>query len=233
MLILSVDGIDGAGKTTVINQTVSQLEDDHPDWDVKTLKFPTEYPDEPKGFKWYLRDMYKTLPRVFYEGADVLLLDRSFVSTAVYQGFDYSKDTPEHTDAEKILGLGLQMFSKVYRESSIGEIEHVFCWLRERPDICCDRIEAREDATEDEAEGMSTDALLDWLKARHKACKHTWDMLGDIIRYPFRQAVLEPYDPALGQYVDVDEQMLTLCGRQQTLHAYETQGIAGMFDSSN
>lgn len=88
--VVIVEGHDGAGKTTLVNAMMELL--GHTDIVHETVKFPTCQPPEGAGAEWFMNDFEETLkhdPRVHRcatSDKSIIIFDRSFISTAVYQG---------------------------------------------------------------------------------------------------------------------------------------------------
>jgi len=125
-----VEGIDGAGKTTFCKKLLDLLKRERTlageTVADKVTKFPTAYPEKKfssseaiHGSIFYMQDFSNVVSRILddEEACDHYVLDRSFISTSVYQGFDndswgFYQDYP--TDA-------------IYRFNNLGKSILDFC----------------------------------------------------------------------------------------------------------
>ena len=153
ILVTIVEGIDGSGKTTYVKNL--ELENG-PDIDVTgktilklTQKYPTVYPQDWSAVDadFFLNQMVETkfgLSQItpdMIETYDIihLVLDRSFISTAVYQN-DIS-----------VVNRGLLlMFKEMYAfDAQYGtKTQYRLCHLTEDIEICADRVLQRDTAKE-------------------------------------------------------------------------------------
>lgn len=141
--MMIIDGIDGTGKSTL----VEQLAQEYPD--IKSHNFPTKLPQGEQKADLTARSLYhlqdfqlEVSRRLGHPG--VLVFDRSFITTLSYQGFGkgYLKD-PMRYDA--IYKLGAEAFFGITRLGAVKStrMECSIVQLTCDPNNASDRVEAR------------------------------------------------------------------------------------------
>lgn len=166
--MIIVEGMDGTGKTSFCKSLVKEKK--ALGLNVVCLKFPSKYPEEGqfegqpliREVNFYLDDFEAQLEGV-EDDVEVIVCDRSFISTAVYQGF---QDLSVREDMfEYILHAGADIFGfndpKVIPE---------FVLLESSAQTSFDRVTARAQEDKDELERMTPEdmkARLQILKDRY------------------------------------------------------------------
>lgn len=152
-LFITVDGHDGAGKTTAVKGLTEHIKKRIPAATVRTHKFPSEYPphdatNEQKvehffeEFRSYFRQLRKLEP------LDITVFDRSFLSTAMYQGYDLSMaSTPRRPVLWHIMELGWKLFSAHCDSMLMVD-------LKCRPIVAWRREQSRTNETTDDEMGV-------------------------------------------------------------------------------
>lgn len=97
VVMIAIEGIDGAGKTTAAKEIYNHLYDEFEGWEVSQLKFPSKQPPENANANWFLLDFIEVLgeKRKDIDESEyhhIIIIDRCFLSTAVYNGQDEVED---------------------------------------------------------------------------------------------------------------------------------------------
>jgi thymidylate kinase len=144
-----VDGSDGTGKTTFCNNLSDNLSSS------KTVHFPTRLPDEDDlsspttEVLFYLNDFDEFLCKKSHQ-EHTLILDRSFISTLAYQGFEKKGFKKREWAVESILGMGPEMVmdrDEVY-------VVRLHCSVQERMKRLINRKEDEDRVGELDREGL-------------------------------------------------------------------------------
>lgn len=115
-----IEGHDGAGKTTFSNLLVENYRSRG--FSVERLKFPSSYPSDdllsrPSDLMlFYLNDFREGLAPFRENPVDILVIDRSFLSTMVYQCFqeseNYTNDVLDENALRSMATLGSRIFTE-------------------------------------------------------------------------------------------------------------------------
>jgi thymidylate kinase len=106
-MYVMIDGSDGTGKTTLSKRLESECSHSI------RLSFPTDTPTHSFDHKtseilYYLNDFDEHIVQTTYE-EDMVILDRSFISTMAYQGFTRHGFKKEPWAINAIMSLGSEM----------------------------------------------------------------------------------------------------------------------------
>ena len=164
---LCVDGHDGSGKTTAVKHAV-EIARKQLKIPVHTFKFPTSYPTEDHApgsrAEFHLRDFETALPKLVeeLEMNCLVIFDRSFMSTAAYQGFERSQGSflQDRPFLTYILDRGYKAFERHFDRMSMVRM---FCHPREAVNrlLCRDKDGGAEffDETEEIVKSGEAKAL--------------------------------------------------------------------------
>ena len=131
-----IDGPDGTGKTTLASLLSEEVESS------KKIHFPTRLPEEDDlsdsttEILFYLNDFNKNLVQNSHS-EKTLILDRSFVSTMAYQGFQNSGHKRKDWVIDTIMGIGSEMIKNRDEVCFV----HLTCSTPER----IDRLKGKND----------------------------------------------------------------------------------------
>jgi thymidylate kinase len=137
--IILVEGIDGSGKSTLckgILESPQRLRHSF-------IKFPTRYPKDSSEVTadFYLQDFQKGLEEL--SKGEILLCDRSYLSTLVYQGFDNTFEVNRE--------------SYTYINEKASELFQSYCeelhlvWVYCSPENACERLQKRSQELKNDA----------------------------------------------------------------------------------
>jgi thymidylate kinase len=151
MNIIIIEGSDGTGKSSLFNSLTLWLQE--AGQEVSRYKFPTQYPHPSQDtYEFYLNDFKETLSKA--TPTEWMLIDRSFVTTLVYQGYDcnsYQRDPSYH-----------QMKTELV-QNFFGHFENVksihFVWLTAGLNIKLSRILRRKASVKDALERLPIEKM--------------------------------------------------------------------------
>jgi len=154
MKLQIIEGHDGTGKTTFSHRLLDYYLGEG--LRAERLKFPTSYPSDellsrPTDLMlYYLNDFREALSA--YRGrsdVDILVVDRSFISTMVYQGFREVEgvDTLDENALRTIAVLGSRLFTEGLDLDTV-EIVFMECHLTEAMSRIIDRDAEVKDSLE-------------------------------------------------------------------------------------
>lgn len=176
--MIIVEGHDGSGKTSFCDHLHSTLNESHR---VDLLKFPSRLPSEDDK-RWvssrvlfYLNDFeYQMHP--YRDGSDypkeaeVLIIDRSYLSTLVYQGYLKDSVFKDLDTYDTLNHMGKEIFF-----SDIKGLEIDIVFLECKAEIAVERILERADTCKDDVETLAPEAMLKelrLLKDRYQRLRH-------------------------------------------------------------
>ena len=171
VMFIFIDGIDGAGKSTLIRSLHESLGSGRDTCEV--IKFPSRNPTPRERVTplartlFFLKDFEETMhraPASMYNPEAAFIFDRTFISTMAYQGFNKNgvggnSFNSAHPRFDAIFSLGAEA---LLRGSALHDI--YFVHLRCDPEVAATRILGRGDNTGDEIDAIKDkDALVDRL----------------------------------------------------------------------
>lgn len=179
-LIVHIDGPDGAGKTTACQQLQDILQ---PRFEVQLLAFPTSLPGEFEDIVdetyYYLSDFRREFTRrLVGSSPDIVILDRSFVSTVAYQGFrdinpPFPRDINGQDFASLIIEEGLSIYKGPYFEQAPRP---VFCFFYADERDLAERLHG-----EDEVGKLAKGEQLERLRMLSQACRSVQSKLEEYV----------------------------------------------------
>jgi thymidylate kinase len=153
MRLVIIEGHDGTGKSTLKDLIAADYE--ARGFSQTSLDFPSAYPTPEvlavpsQAMLFYLNDFQRTLASLEVI-PDVIIADRSFLSTMVYQGFEDSPENLKECHFHAIKTLGSQIF-----EDHLGDMEVEILILNCDVNIAMRRMTSREAPKKDALEKMS------------------------------------------------------------------------------
>ena len=194
MRTLLVEGHDGAGKTTFCNYLEERMKETG--LKIDRLKFPLEIPDGrwPAEDSIILIDDFQRTLNPYLQGeveCDLLLVDRAFPSTLIYQGEEFEMRATYHA-LRSIL------------ERPFVELQYRLCYLSCDPEVASSRAEERSQDKEDPVDRLTKDERT----RRIRLIKEDYDRLlpkldfeGDLIRLDSSERTTEElYQDFMKQY---------------------------------
>jgi thymidylate kinase len=165
--LLIIEGVDGAGKTTLAQECMRQIE--MSGRSCRSHHFPSRMWTEPQSgidwgsasalerANWFYQDFSQGMGRLLAHDPDFIVLDRSYISTLVYQGFDLSN--------KKIAAFDMLSWAGAFIFAADQRIGTITLAHMDTPaDVCAQRIVGRG-AGKDEFDALTLDRLHDKLLA--------------------------------------------------------------------
>jgi thymidylate kinase len=191
--LIILEGIDGSGKSTLAQKLCQGN-----GWDF--IKFPTSYPkgsfQSPcQAIKFYLDDFEQGLFSI-QKGSEVLVCDRSYLSTLVYQGVEamkndqplenWRRDNPAFDDINKI---GFRLFNR-------ASDEVIYIHIDVAPEKSLERIKMRYNGKADDELDILPDAekllALEKLDKAYRFIRSSKDVMEDLTHCSFDSSNLNP-----------------------------------------
>jgi len=214
-IVMCVEGHDGAGKTTFVDAMTYVLE--LTDIEHCTIKFPSCVPPEDADASWFIEDFERTfeedhgLRQCMRAEHSVIILDRSFVSTMVYQAIlprmcenaasnERRISDLRHHESLQIAGEGLmQICRNIYPD--MLQFFHAECPVK----VAVERIEERMaanggealDDTERVQEESGNDALCIHIELLRRAYREANGYVTGLFK-AFDESPLHHYMPRKG-----------------------------------
>jgi len=172
MRYVLIEGHDGGGKTTFSHLVTEEYQ--RRGFKAERVKFPTSYPSDDLIARpadllmFYLNDFKDTLEKYRDSDVDILVCDRSFLSTMVYQGFKVisGEDTADTNLMRSLAVVGSKIFSEAFEDVEV-EIVRIECEVQ----TAMKRIRSRNSEEKDLLErGTSREQFtaLQRLKGRYE-----------------------------------------------------------------
>jgi len=215
-----IEGHDGTGKTTLSHL----MADDYRrrGFTVERLKFPTSYPDDDLLSRpadllmFYLNDFREGLLPFRENPVDILVIDRSFLSTMVYQCFREVglNDMLDENALRAITTLGSRIFTE-----GLGNVEVELVFVECELKTALRRITSRDADEKDQLERMG-------VKERHQKVallKDRYQVVKGVFKYGWYRPLEiggNPFDEA--RVLELDTTDLT---PEEALTSYKTRSF--------